>query len=189
MITTDQTTKLLKRWRKLEADQRDLDFRVSEFARDLRDVCGGELPAVAWCSTELGMTELQAKALLARGALVDVVPDAPTWNRLGGYQKIRVLEQVPTKRARVEFVEKAKSQNLQIASVIRKERAAEQQRTGVVPVQVATPREDAAVMAKFILAHVPRKEWTPHITATVARHADITQVIPKARQRKMAEAS
>lgn len=186
MISIDKTTSFLKRWRSIGTAQLDLDFNRAALMRDVRIAAGSDYAAIVWCQTELGTTEIQAKALISLGMLADVAPDASTWQRLGGLRSLRALETVPTKRARIEIVEKAKAQNLQVATVVRYERAAEQKRNGIEPVKVATPREDAAALAKFVLKYVPRDKWTTYITSVVARHADLS---PTVRRRAVAEQS
>lgn len=120
----NQTTALVKRYAALVRAQKDLDFAVAQFSHDVRKLAGTDVAFVAWCCTNLGTTEHQARALLAKGALIEIVPDAPTWNRLGGSQRLQVLESLPSKRERIQVVEEAKASGLQPQSVIRnRERA------------------------------------------------------------------
>lgn len=93
---------LIKRFRALEAAQRDLDFNMSQWARDLRACFESGKPGdnafVKWCETELSLTEGKARHdLLVRAAAADAVKDIDTWNTVGGFKTIRALTELPRK--------------------------------------------------------------------------------------------
>lgn len=108
-MTTDKNINFIKLWRKIEKDQQELDFRKSEWARDLRRECKSDDEFTRWCADQIGMVHAQAEELLRRAKLVTIVADAPTWNRLGGYEKLQPLisKDLPRKE-QVAIVEAAK---------------------------------------------------------------------------------
>lgn len=164
-MNNDKMLQFVKRWRALEAAQRDLDFRISEWARDLRSefVAGkaGDDRFVSWCDQELGITKAQADGLLRRVSLLSVVPDAKTWNSFGGYEKLLPISDMPRKE-QVATIEAAKASKLTIATIVRQRSKPTPTATDSVdrPERVtASPAEDAAALAEFIdqvCPNVPR---------------------------------
>lgn len=103
------TMHFIKLWKKIEKDQQELDFRKSEWARDLLAWRKTEESFIRWCADEIGMQRIQAQEMLRRAKLVTVVADAPTWNKLGGYEKLQPLvsKELPRKE-QIAIVEAAK---------------------------------------------------------------------------------
>lgn len=161
----------VKRWRSIERRQKDLDFERSAWARDLRAECESDRDFVEWCQREAGMSEPVARELLARVAAASIVTDAKTWDTLGGFAQVRSLAALPTKRAKVDAIEAAKSTGLRLSTIVRRSVPS----PDIAPTKAITAKEDAAVLAKFIVAHIPRDRWSPLILTTVARHADISR--------------
>ena len=160
-MNNDKMLHFVKRWRALEAAQRDLDFKISEFARDVRS----EFPAgkvgddrfTAWLDVELGFTKAQADGLLRRVSLLSVVPDVKTWNHHGGYEKLLPISDLPRKE-QVATLEAAKASKLTIATIIRqrsKPVAAPADSIERPEVRTASPAEDAAALAEFIDSTCP----------------------------------
>lgn len=108
-MTTDKTMHFIKLWRKIQKDQEELDFRKAEWARDLRKEHKSDDAFIEWCRVELEMAHGTADELLRRAKLITVIPDAPTWNKLGGYEKLQPLvsKHLPRKE-QVAIVEAAK---------------------------------------------------------------------------------
>lgn len=110
-MTNEKMLQFVKRWRDIEAQQKDLDFNRSKLARDIRGEFDkgdrGDDQFVNWCVAELGTTVWGAKELLTRAVAATVVPDERTWKMIGGYRAIRPLQDLP-KRHQVDVLEAAK---------------------------------------------------------------------------------
>lgn len=175
MNITERLIELLKRYRRIERDRKNLDFQTAEWARDLRAAVDSDAAFLSWCQIQLGLNEPQAGSLLAKAVAVRVVPDAETWTQLGGWDRqISRLSRLPTRRAQIEAVEEAKTSGLLLATVI----ARRTPKPDIAPMKTPTSREDAGALAKFLVRHVPREKWSPYIAAILARYADVTATIP-----------
>jgi len=141
------TMRLIKAWRALEAAQKDLDYKKSEWAREVRSLAPTDAKFIDWCSVELRLTQAQAKELLDRAATLAIVPDVKTWNTHGGFQKLRKLVELP-KKEQVAVIEAAKVSGHAISTVL--------QQRGHVPTSAPVasvlvgPAADAAALAAFI---------------------------------------
>ena len=122
-MTVDTRHKLIKIWRAIQKDQRDLDFRKSAFSKELRSHFApgktGDHMFHKWCLDNLGLQRNQTQELLARGAAVTVVPDADTWNVLGGYRQIAHVRELPRKE-QVAVIEAAKKSGYAIRTIMAK---------------------------------------------------------------------
>lgn len=120
-MTIDTRHKMIKVWRAIQKDQRDLDFRKSEFSRELR----AHFPAGKtgdnlfhkWCLDNLGLQRNQTQELLARGVAATIVPDADTWNLLGGYRNVAYVRELPRKE-QVAVIEAAKKSGYAIRTIM-----------------------------------------------------------------------
>lgn len=90
-MNAKQTMHFIKLWRKIEKAQQELDFRKSEWSRDVRKLSKSDADFIRWCDVELKMARNTAEEMLRRAKLVAVVSDAQTWNKLGGYDKMQPL--------------------------------------------------------------------------------------------------
>lgn len=122
-MNIDRNIHFIKLWKKIEKDQQDIDFRKSEWSRDLRKNCANDAEFVAWCDVELGMARNTADELLRRARLISVVVDASTWNRLGGYEKLQPLLMMSLPRKeQIAIIEAAKIANYRSILPIMKQR-------------------------------------------------------------------
>lgn len=141
------TLRLIKAFRALEAEQKDLDFRRSQWAREVRALAPSDAKFVDWCGVELGLTQAQAKELLDRAATLAIVPDVKTWNEHGGFQKLRKLVELP-KKEQVAVIEAAKVSGYAVSTVI-KQRGHAPTAAPVATIAVG-PAADAAALAEYI---------------------------------------
>ena len=121
-MNKDKTFQFQQRWVELEKKQANLDFERSVLAKDIRaEFPAGELGDQAfinWCDIELNLPAAGAKELLTRATAVQIVPDAKTWNQVGGYRSIRHLQDLP-KREQVNVLESAKSTGRAILNIVK----------------------------------------------------------------------
>ena len=122
-MTVDMRHKMIKVWRAIQKDQRDLDFRKSAFSKDLRAhfAAGktGDNLFHKWCLDNLGLQRNQTQELLARGVAATIVPDADTWNLLNGYKSIAYVRDLPRKE-QIAVIEAAKKSGYSIRTIMTK---------------------------------------------------------------------
>lgn len=90
-MSPKQTIRFIKLWRRLEKSHQELDFRKSEWSRDVRKLSKSDAEFIRWCDVELQLARNTAEELLRRAKLIAVVSDALTWKMLGGYEKMQAL--------------------------------------------------------------------------------------------------
>ncbi len=120
-MQNEEMLKFVKRWRALEAAQKDLDFARSTWARDLRSHWAGnhgDEKFVQWCETELGLSAAQSAELLARAAARALVTDPKEWSDAGGFVRIRPLVGLP-KREVAACLSAAKAGGYALSTVLR----------------------------------------------------------------------
>lgn len=163
-MTNDKMIRFVKRWQALEQQRKDYEFTRATFAKDLRDEFSTDASFTKWCADELGLTSGQADELLAHARAARSVTDAKTWERLGGFKQIRMLDSLGgNRRSRVEVIEAAKSTGKRIQSIIR-ERAPKNDSTPRAP----TAYEDAESLARFILTNC--RDMPAAIRSIVSRY-------------------
>lgn len=118
-MNIDKTHKHRKIFAQLLKEQKNLDYRISVAARDLRDDCASDREFIKWLDAEFGLNEIKACELLDRAAAVSVVSEADDWKELGGFEKIRPVLAFP-KREQAAIVKEAKAEVLKIPTVIRR---------------------------------------------------------------------
>jgi hypothetical protein len=162
MIKLSTLSALAREFSILEADRESIEFRQASWARRAVVACGSSAAFVAWCKSDLNLTEARAIKLDALAPLFAVVSDEETWRKLGGSSAVRRL--VPlAKRDRVVVVEESKVSGAAVSTIIRQRGL-----DGLPPiVKVAKPdiepltssvklsqaHRDAATLAEFISAH------------------------------------
>ena len=109
-MTVDQDTRLLRALRSLEKQQREIDFGFAKWAKDLRAVCKSDSEFLTWCQERAGYPLHRAEAMLKRVAVIGLVSDEPSWDKLGGYEKIQplVTHDLPRKE-QIAIIEAAKA--------------------------------------------------------------------------------
>lgn len=113
----DLTFKLVQRFNAILQLEKDLDFKKSEWARDLLAACKTESAFVQWFEMHLSLGLVRAKEFLARAAAASIVTDADTWNRLGGFGQITRLEPLTAKQ-RVQVINTAKARFVQVRTAM-----------------------------------------------------------------------
>lgn len=122
---TSQQSKLfdlVKRWRELDRQQKDLDFKKSVWSREARaafpDGDIGDSQFANWLATDLGFTHKDVTEHQLRAVAAKIVPDQKTYKDVGGYRQIKKLEPLNA-RQRVTVLEAAKATEHTIERVIR----------------------------------------------------------------------
>lgn len=150
-MNIDLTHKHRKVFAQLLREQKNLDYRMSVAARDLRADCASDAAFIKWLDTEFGMSPGQAKELLRRAAAVKVVPTADDWNALGGFSKIEPVLEFP-KREQAQIINTAKVEARSIPSVIRAIRPISPSNPAPGPTKSERKQmRDAELFAKFIV--------------------------------------
>lgn len=143
------THTLVKAFHALERAQKELDYKLSCWARDLRAICASEKEFTRWCATELGLPDGKAQELLDRAAVVAVVSDVDNFNDRGGFEKLRPILAFP-KREQLAIVQAAKAEIRGIASVIKARHPAAP--TAEMPaLRPSRKLSDADVLAQWIV--------------------------------------
>jgi hypothetical protein len=110
---------------------------------------------IAWCKSDLGITEAASQDLALRARAAGVVPDAKTWTRLGGFGQIRAVESLP-KREQVNILEAAKSTGRAVRSLVRERHPEMFEAATQLPERTKTQMRDVEVLARFIAEHANR---------------------------------
>lgn len=111
--------RLLEAFLALEREQRDLDFRRAEWARDARSAHNSDDAFRAWCREALELREAQIADLLFMGRAARVIADADTWRRVGGLSQIRAVQLLTSERDQVSILEAAKANRGAIRTLVR----------------------------------------------------------------------
>lgn len=133
----DEVFDFQKRWTALEKLSRDVDYQISVYALDLRNKFpkgdAGDEKFVDWCVAYLtGINEARAKGLLTR-ALTAAMCDENTYKRVGGAHKKVVQLAFLDKKEQIATIDAAKTQNKQIADVMRERAIAQGKMTPPPP--------------------------------------------------------
>lgn len=152
----DRLFQLAKRYRELAKARRDLDFKLCQWARDLRREFPNEEDFVRWCVDELGLTDGEVRFdLIPRSAAFDVAPDPATWSEIGGYKAARKLARLPRKE-QVACIAAMKSTGYGVDKIMRDR--GHTATPALTPAPAPAPSDDAAKLARFIaetLHHIP----------------------------------
>lgn len=108
---------LAKRFRKIEADQKDLDFRKAEWARDARAQFPDDERFILWCKSDLGETHSAALSLCLSVRAVAVARDARTWEKIGGRRSILAVEKMP-KREQIRTLQAAVARGVSVRAIV-----------------------------------------------------------------------
>lgn len=112
----------------------------------------GDEKFFGWLETELGIAPGHSQELLSLAAAARIVPDADTWNRVGGGKQVLKLLPLPP-REQVAVLEAAKVESKAIQTVIREREIANG--TRVAPPPRPDYRTDAEQLAAYV-ADLPR---------------------------------
>lgn len=148
MNKNDRLFTYVKRWQGLEASRKDLDHAYCEFARELRAEFSTDREFVAWCATELGLTESQSCELLARAEVAKLVTTPKDFEDLGGWRACKRLDELPTKAKRAAAVTTARATGKTVGTVVREMIKAEQPAKPAEPER--DPRVDVRTLARYI---------------------------------------
>lgn len=165
-MNTEKLIALTKQWQKLEADQRDLDFRKAEWARHARGCFQDDRRFIVWCKSDLGVTEAAAQDLALRARAAGVVPDAKTWTKLGGFGQIRAVEAL-SKREQINVLEAAKSTGRAVRTLVRERHPEMFAEATALPARVTKQMSDVETLARFIADHSDRLPKLPSDVAVL----------------------
>lgn len=165
--------RFIKQWNEIEKAQTDLDFRRSQWARDVLQACGSERAFKTWCQSELNLTDHKINQLIARAATIKVVSDSATWNQLGGFAKLDKVATLP-KREAVAVIEAAKSQCLSVRTVM-KQRGHIAPPPPIQPVPVSSAKRGAMRDAQDLARYLDslRKQGTVKLPSDIATIVDM----------------
>lgn len=163
---TDRMFQLAKEYRDISRQRRDIDFRLCQWARKLRDEVPNDEEFVRWCVDELGLTDGEARHdLLTRALAFSVAPDKPTWTEIGGFRAARKLATLPRKE-QVACIGAMRASGYGVDKILRDRGHAA---TGQTRADAHSAADDAARLARFIAESVP--EAPRAIKAIVERYA------------------
>jgi hypothetical protein len=145
---------LVKLFRKLEADQKDLDFRRAQWARDARTHFPDDKRFILWCQADLGITYAAAQDLCLSARAAVIVPDAKMWNKVGGARSIKAVLDLP-KREQIDTIQSAVARGIGVRSVYNERHPAAREPSVVKGLPTRTPAQktrdtDVTILAKFI---------------------------------------
>ena len=168
-MNSEKLIGLLKQFRKLESEQKDLDYRRAQWAREARGCFQDDRRFIVWCKSDLGLTEAQSQDLCLLARAAGVVTDPKTWINLGGSRQIRAVEQLATKREQVTVLEAAKATGKAIRTLVRERLPIAE--TAKPEFRPADKRKmiDAEVLAQFIVANISRLPKLPSDVAEIVR--------------------
>ena len=109
---------LRKCWQRLLRKEKDVAFERAVLSKDTRDACGTDHRFLMFMKSIVGFTDHQAREELLRAQAAAIVPDAKTWENLGGHNQILQVRPFD-KRERVAILEAAKSSGRSISVVIK----------------------------------------------------------------------
>ena len=167
-MNTEKLISLTKQWRRLEDDQRDLDFRKAEWARAARGCFQDDRRFITWCKSDLGITEAAAQDLCLRARAAGVVPDAKTWTRLGGFGQIRAVESLP-KREQINILESAKSTGRAVRTLVRERHPEMFENATQTPERTKKQMSDIEKLSRFIADHVDTLPRLPSDVEVIVR--------------------
>lgn len=169
-MNSEKLLNLVKQWNKLEAEQKDLDFRKAQWAREARGCFQDDRRFITWCKSDIGLTDAKAQDLCLLARAGGVVTDPKVWIKLGGSREIRAVEPL-TKREQVAVLEAAKTSGRAVRTIA-KERHPEL--FSAVPKNDVTPLKkrqmsDIETLARFIADHAHRLPKLPGDVAVIVR--------------------
>lgn len=145
-MTPDKSHQLIKEWRKIMADKKSVDYRLAQWAHNVRSEfpagTTGDTKCSAWLSVELGLTKSEQVEMLLLARSFKVVPDQEIWTEQGATQ-IRKLVDLP-KAEQVAALSAAKAEKRKIGSVLKSRADAASFRAGR-----ADQPDDAKILARF----------------------------------------
>jgi hypothetical protein len=159
---TEKLIDILKRWTKLEAEQKDLDFRRSQLAKEARECFPDDERFIRWCQSDLGVTYKGAQELCLRAKAASVVPDAKTWSVVGGFRSISAVKDLP-KREQINVLQAAKASGRGVRSVYNERYPATE-----------TLKRTNQFLAEEASAKLRAMQTAPRISAQSAASKDLT---------------
>jgi hypothetical protein len=158
---TGKLLRLVERFGALVKEQKDLDFRKCQWAREALDSFATERDYLNFLKLRLGLTDRLADEWLLRAHAGDVVADMKMFDQLGGFSQVRRIDRFD-KRERNKILQTAISANRSIMSVIKElHPEPEFQPPGKVSPQQKAKMSDAEVLARFIAANADRLPSLP----------------------------
>lgn len=144
--------KFREEWKKLKGERDDLNYRMAHWASNLRaeypDGDVGDKGFHDWLIAEFGVPAKEREALLDMVRAIGIVPDQPTWNALGGSDKIRPIVRMPRKE-QVAILSAAKVEGKKVRDVIIARDRAQAARS-IAPMRGAdTGRADASTIKRW----------------------------------------
>ena len=181
-MNSEKLIELAKQFSRLQADQRELDYRRATWAREAVACFTSEEKFVVWCKSDLAITEAAARDLCLLARAAKVVPDAKTWNILGGSRQIRAVE-VLSKRDQVDVLEVAKATGRAIRTLVA-ERCPKEMPAPTPSDTTSAQMKDVERLAKFIAAHIDAFPQLPGDVEVIVRmYSPISRVNATAQSR------
>lgn len=164
-MNKDKARTYIEEWNRLELAQKNLDFERSDWARRLRREYSpgalGDQQFTDWCIADLGLAKRQIDELLLRATAAEVISDRETWKRVGGFSRIKHLDEFP-RQEQVAVLKDVKSTGKTIQAVVSGRGLRQEPRLSV-------RSHDAAVLAAFVRS-LKLKSMPPQITEIVERY-------------------
>lgn len=121
-VTKTDCKQFIQRWKELFQAQKDLDYKKSVFARDLRArfEAGepGDTSFLNWCQDKLELHPRSAAEMLTRAFTASIAVDDKTYKAIGGYREVRNLLDKP-KREQVKIIQTAVDEHRGVNAVMR----------------------------------------------------------------------
>lgn len=149
LLNLKLTQDFAREWRALEAAQADLDSKINDWCTRLRQACGTDNEFLAVCLDSIKMNLPQAKACLRRVSLAKLVPDAKTWHKLGGFEKIDAVSQLG-KREAADVIQVAKKEDLSVNTVMKRKGYVETPKPLPALPGSARMMKDLQTLAKYV---------------------------------------
>ncbi len=186
-LTFEQIALFAKRLAALEKSQKDIDFNLSVWARDLLDALGGTKEFIQFCEVEFAMDERKALGFHRRALAVRLVADAATWNELKGFEQIGELfrDNLPIKRTeQIAIINAAKAETRTIVNVLKRRGHIPAGRPpdqwNEQPVRVSQKVHHADIVCKFIAETMNVERLPAEVRAIVKIYAPLAQPRPQA---------
>lgn len=141
MIKPEQSAVFVKRWQVIQRKTKELDWKKTQFAKDLRAQFETDKQLIKWCEDELGMAGGVAQELILRAFAAPIVKDAATWQAVGGFTSVRQVFGL-TKQLQARVVQSAVLQSKSIRSVMREQ--------GLIA-EPSYQKTDAEILAEFLV--------------------------------------
>jgi len=167
-VNSEKLIALAKQWSNLQKEQRDLDFRKAEWARKARGCFQDDRRFIAWCKSDLAISDAAAQDLCLRARAAGIVPDAKTWTKLGGFGQIRAVESLP-KREQVHVLEAAKSTGRAVRSLVRERHPEMFENATRTPEITRRQMTDIELLSQFIAKHIDALPRLPSDVEVIVR--------------------